>query len=299
MKTIERMETFLVLAECGSFTEAAKRLHCSQPTVSHHIQQLEEHFRAPLFRRAGKIVQLTEQGKIVLEYSKQVTRLIGKAAVKVQQSLRQQENILSVYVSSYISNYYLPEILPHYLQSFPEQLLEIYAHGYTELQLALLEERTNFAFLPIYPEDEQLYTQFDKFILFEDAFPLVIPADHPWTKRKQIYIRDLHQETILLPHSRYLSQHIESQLKRRNVKVRFLQMSNFNMMIQAIKVKLGIAFLPYPVIKAGLSSGELVAKQVSSLSIKRKNGLFVRKNTPLTEAERSFCREMKAYFSRS
>ncbi|MEE1131872.1 MAG: LysR family transcriptional regulator, partial [Caryophanon sp.] len=36
----DRYKTFMILAECKSFTETAKRLFCSQPTVSQHIQQL-------------------------------------------------------------------------------------------------------------------------------------------------------------------------------------------------------------------------------------------------------------------
>lgn len=221
MKTIERMESFLVLAECGSFTEAAKRLHCSQPTISHHILQLEEQFRAPLFQRKGRQVQLTEQGKIVLDYTRQVTRLLREAGEKVQQSLRRQESILSVYISQYIANYYLPDILSHYHKAFPEQLLEVYASCYTDLQRALLEGKTNVAFLPIYPEDEAVYSRFDAYELFEDELPLVIPAGHPWTERKLLYSRDLHQTTVLLPQSFYISEYIQTHLERFNVQVRF------------------------------------------------------------------------------
>ncbi|MED4602760.1 LysR family transcriptional regulator [Paenibacillus validus] len=297
MKTIERMESFLVLAECGSFTEAAKRLHCSQPTISHHILQLEEQFRAPLFQRKGRQVQLTEQGKIVLDYTRQVTRLLREAGEKVQQSLRRQESILSVYISQYIANYYLPDILSHYHKAFPEQLLEVYASCYTDLQRALLEGKTNVAFLPIYPEDEAVYSRFDAYELFEDELPLVIPAGHPWTERKLLYSRDLHQTTVLLPQSFYISEYIQTHLERFNVQVRFLQMSNFTVILQAIKAGLGIAFLPYPVIREEVRRGELAVSQVASIQIRRKNGFVIRKDARLTEAEESFCREMQQYFA--
>lgn len=50
----KKIETFLVLAQCRSFMETAKRLYCSQPTISNHIQQLEEQFQCKLFHRSGK-----------------------------------------------------------------------------------------------------------------------------------------------------------------------------------------------------------------------------------------------------
>jgi DNA-binding transcriptional LysR family regulator len=296
LKTLERLETFLVVAECGSYTEAAKRLYCSQPTISHHIQQLEEQFHADLFHRAGKQVRLTEQGEIVLDYAKRMTGLVREASIKVKQSLSRQERILSVYVSNYISGYYFPGILTHYHRSFPEQLLEIYTYCYDDLRRSLLDGKTNLAFLPIYPEDNQLHTQFDAFTLFEEELALVVPAGHPWTSRKILYMRDLQGETILLPQSRYMCQYIEDQLRRHGVTVRFLQMSNFGMIKESVKAGLGIAFLPGEVIKAEMDRGELAPVRVSSLAIKRKNGFVIRKQKQLTEEELTFCREVETYF---
>jgi hypothetical protein len=63
---LEKFVTFIVLVDCGSFTETAKKLYCSQPTISNHIQQLEELFDTTLFRRSGKNVYLTRQGEILL-----------------------------------------------------------------------------------------------------------------------------------------------------------------------------------------------------------------------------------------
>ncbi|WP_245980125.1 helix-turn-helix domain-containing protein [Peribacillus asahii] len=63
MNTLEKMESFIVLAECHSFTEAARRLYCSQPTISHHINKLEENFDSKLFHRSGRKVELTSKVK--------------------------------------------------------------------------------------------------------------------------------------------------------------------------------------------------------------------------------------------
>ncbi|OAB36002.1 LysR family transcriptional regulator [Paenibacillus glacialis] len=298
MKTIERMKTFLVLAECGSYVETAKRLYCSQPTISNHIQQLEKQFQASLFHRSDRKVQLTEQGFIVQEHIKQVISLLQDASTKVQHSLLQHEQILSIYISSYISECYLPDILARYHQSFPKQLLEIHTYCYEDLQRSLLVDgKAYFAFLPIYPEDDQLYAQYDATFLFEEELPLIVPADHPWARRKLLYTRDLHRETILIPQSKYICQYIKQQMQLNHIKVRYLQMSTFNMIKQSIKVGLGVSFLPYEVVKKELDTGELVALPISSLQIKRSNGLVIRKNTQLRAEEQTFCHEVQAYFS--
>lgn len=91
MKTIDRLESLKALAEYGSYTEAAKRLYCSQPTITHHIQQLEEQYQATLLHRSGKRIQLTEQGEIVLNMANQMFELLQESALKVKQSLHRQD----------------------------------------------------------------------------------------------------------------------------------------------------------------------------------------------------------------
>ncbi|NHN30579.1 LysR family transcriptional regulator [Paenibacillus sp. S3N08] len=289
------METFIVLAECSSFTETAKRLFCSQPTISNHIQHLEELFKTTLFLRTGKSVQLTKQGEVLLEYAKQMTFLVEEAAIKIKK-VSQQDSVLSVYVSNYIAGYFFSDILSHFHTEFPKQLLEIYTYCYDDLVRCLREGRTNVAFMPIYQEDEYIRSQYDITVLFEDDFPLILPIDHAWSSRKVLYCRDLHNETILLPQSPYLQQYITKQVEKQHVKVRFLQMSNFEMIKQAVKSKLGIAFLPYTTVINDIKHGGLQARSVSSLNLTRTNGFAVRKNTKLTPAETAFCQDVERYF---
>lgn len=60
MINIQRIGTFLSLAENLSFSEAAKQRHLSRPTVSHHIRTLEQELGVTLFERSGAGLRLTE-----------------------------------------------------------------------------------------------------------------------------------------------------------------------------------------------------------------------------------------------
>ncbi|OAS19903.1 LysR family transcriptional regulator [Paenibacillus oryzisoli] len=84
LKWLDKIEAFITLAECLSFTETAKRLYCSQPTITTQIQQLEEQFQATLFLRLGKKIELTKQGEVLLEYAKKMTCLVEEATVKIK-----------------------------------------------------------------------------------------------------------------------------------------------------------------------------------------------------------------------
>jgi LysR family transcriptional regulator, transcriptional activator of nhaA len=65
---------FKVIAEEGSVSRAAEKLRLGQPTLSAQLRQLEESLGVRLFERRHKKLILTEQGKVALEYSKNIFR---------------------------------------------------------------------------------------------------------------------------------------------------------------------------------------------------------------------------------
>ena len=63
---------FWVVAREGSLRAAAEQLRVSQPSISAQLGQLEEFFGHPLFRRSGRGMQLTDTGRLVLEYAEDI-----------------------------------------------------------------------------------------------------------------------------------------------------------------------------------------------------------------------------------
>ena len=63
---------FWTVAKEGSLRAAAERLHVSQPSISAQLNQLEEFLGHPLFRRSGRGLQLTDTGRLVLEYAEDI-----------------------------------------------------------------------------------------------------------------------------------------------------------------------------------------------------------------------------------
>ena len=72
---IRNLITFVRVAELSSFTKAAEVLGYSQSTVSFQIKQLETELGCLLFERINHTVSITERGKEVLGYAKEICRL--------------------------------------------------------------------------------------------------------------------------------------------------------------------------------------------------------------------------------
>lgn len=74
--TARQLEAFIAVADLSSFTEAAERLHLSQPSLSHLVRQLEDVLGVRLFERTTRRVRLTSAGREFLSVAERVlTRL--------------------------------------------------------------------------------------------------------------------------------------------------------------------------------------------------------------------------------
>ncbi|MBB1424131.1 LysR family transcriptional regulator [Pseudoalteromonas sp. SG43-7] len=83
--SLDRMRTFVRVAESGKFSKAAKELGIAQPSVTRHIAELEEELHSPLITRTTRSLTLTSEGKMfydkcvdILNLVENLTQTVGK-----------------------------------------------------------------------------------------------------------------------------------------------------------------------------------------------------------------------------
>ena len=74
-------KVFLVVAESGSFSAAARTLSMSQPTVGRQIAALESSLKLTLFERHGKELQLTQSGTLLFQHVKSMAEAASEFAL--------------------------------------------------------------------------------------------------------------------------------------------------------------------------------------------------------------------------
>jgi DNA-binding transcriptional LysR family regulator len=79
--TIVNLETLCWIARLGSFTAAAERLNTTQPAVSKRIKDLEEAVGVPLFHRQGRRMELTMQGRDLVQRAQPLLSRLDEVAV--------------------------------------------------------------------------------------------------------------------------------------------------------------------------------------------------------------------------
>lgn len=289
---LDKMKMFIVLAECLSFTETARRMFCSQPTISHQIQQLEEKYKTVLIQRKNRQIELTEQGEVFLQYSKKML-LLDK---QMLQEMHQVDSPLSVHVSHYIAEKFFTTILPLNLEGFEQQSFSIKSNCYESLKEKLLNEKTSFAIMPVYENDSEFQQAYKVDLLFEEELFLIMSCDHPLAGRKLVYARDLENQTLLLPENLYLQQLIKDKIDQKNLNVQYMQMTNFEIIKQAVVSNIGVSFLPLKIIESILNQGKIVATSIHGLCIKRQNAIVSNPQKMLSQREINFCQYVQNQF---
>jgi DNA-binding transcriptional LysR family regulator len=88
---IESLANFVVVADEGNITKAARKLHIAQPTLSRQLMSLEEEFGHELYERREGTVALTEEGRILYDYAK----VIGDAYSRAKSAMDCGESSLT------------------------------------------------------------------------------------------------------------------------------------------------------------------------------------------------------------
>lgn len=122
---LKQLEAFVKIADEGSFSKAARDLYLTQPTVSAHISSLEKELNSRLFIRNTKEVSLSESGKTLYGYAKQMMHLQERIEEEFALNEEKVDKCLVIAASTIPAQYLLPEILVAFSEKYPDQQFKL------------------------------------------------------------------------------------------------------------------------------------------------------------------------------
>jgi DNA-binding transcriptional LysR family regulator len=125
MDTNESLKRFVRVAELGSFTKAAESLSLPKASVSQAIQQLETRLQTQLFHRTTRTVQLTPDGQLFYEKSKDVLSEIEELETLFISDDSQIAGVIRVNMSHPMARHLVIPALPEFLERYPNLSIDI------------------------------------------------------------------------------------------------------------------------------------------------------------------------------
>ena len=120
---LDQLQTFISIADMGSFTKAAEEVHRTQSAVSMQMRRLEETIGKALFEKEGRTNRLTEDGEKLLAYARRLIRLNRETLAAFDDS--SLEGHIRIGTPDDYADRFLPEIMARFSRSNPRVELSV------------------------------------------------------------------------------------------------------------------------------------------------------------------------------
>lgn len=196
---LKQLEAFVQVSESGSFSKAAKELFLTQPTISAHISSLEKELNVRLFIRNTKEVSLSDDGKDLYRYAKQITDLEKAIEERFYMDSDDGKQFITIAASTIPAQYLLPKVLMCYRERYPKEQIKIMETDSSEVVTQVVDHMVDVGFTGTVLEKKHC-----KYIPFYKDELAVITPDTPeyrilkeqnrddidWIKRKPLILRE-------------------------------------------------------------------------------------------------------------
>ena len=196
---LKQLEAFVQVSESGSFSKAAKELFPTPPTISAHISSLEKELNVRLFIRNTKEVSLSDDGKDLYRYAKQITDLEKAIEERFYMDSDDGKHFITIAASTIPAQYLLPKVLMCYRERYPKEQIKIMETDSSEVVTQVVDHMVDVGFTGTVLEKKHC-----KYIPFYKDELAVITPDTPeyrilkeqnrddidWIKRKPLILRE-------------------------------------------------------------------------------------------------------------
>ncbi|ARJ39218.1 LysR family transcriptional regulator [Sporosarcina sp. P21c] len=263
---LKRLQYFVMVVQQSSFSEAAKKLHLSQPSLSKAIKNLECEVGFQLLERTTKRVQLTESGNVVYERALKILHEIDILQQEIKEVKWTGSGSVQIGVIESVKNW-LPSILHAYRQEFPSmhvKLIEVLDRG--DVERALRQYAVHVCLTNQYIKAPDIVT----IPLYQEQLAVVMHPEHRLASKDTITLADLEDEAFIVTSvGLQTSQDIFAAFAEEGVRMNICyEVERFETIVELIRENIGISMIPQKYFAHG-PDPTIVSKIIHSKTLTR------------------------------
>ena len=289
-----QLETFLAVAENRSFSRAAQKLHRTQPAVSQTIRKLESDIGEPLFDRSSRDANLTDAGRLLVDYAEKLLNLRSEAGSAITELRELHAGKLAIAANEFTSIYLLP-VLEKFRHQSPMIKVAVQRSLSSQIAQDILNHKVEMGMLSFTPDVPGLRC----IVVYKDELAFVMHPRHPLASAKEVHIRQLGAESFIAHNvpSQYRAKVLEAFRRHKAPLNMQVELPTIEAIKRFVAMGNGVALVPGICVEGELKRGELVHVPVRELKFERKLRLIYRKNSSLSHAARAFLKIVEAIAS--
>lgn len=281
---LRQLRLFIEVAKHKSITKAAENMHISQPALSKSLMALEDELGMTLIIRTNKTSDLTDAGKVVLEYALRMTVLVDEMKTTLIDMTNLSRGQINIGLPPFIGSLFFPRVMAKFHHAFPNIELNITEYGGARVVKSVEEGEFELG-VAVLPIDEQ---QFSVYPIVEEEMRLVVYKDHHLSDREQVELKELREEEFIFYHEEFaLNQIMRNHFIAAGFEPKILfKSSQWDLMTEMVAANLGITILPQSICNRAFNSDLKIIKLQDD--IMWRLAVITKKDRYISNAGRTF-----------
>lgn len=283
---LNHLSIFQAVANSGSVSAGAQRLHISQSAVSKQLREFEHTHDVLLFDRLPRGMRLTEAGKLLLGYANRLFAIESEAENALGGLQDRRHGRLSIGASRTIGAYLLPAVLAAYRQRYPGVEMTLHVENTREIESRLVAGEIDIGFAEGIVGSDQL----DYRVWAKDDLVLVTAPKDPVTRQAPIALQRVAELPLLMHEIGSGTREVtETAFAQRSIVLRpIMTLASTEAIKQTVATGVGVAILSSFAIRTELAARVLAAVPIKGLVIRRPLYMVRPRNSWASPAMQAF-----------
>ena len=242
--TVRQLRAFVAVAQLGSFSAAAVRLHLTQPALSMLVRALEEEVGVALFERTTRSVKLTDSGRDFLPLADKMLVDLHKAVAATRARAERARGRIVIAVTPTFASTLLPGVLTRYRAEHPDVLVVLRDDASpSEIRRLVQDGEADIGIGPLERGQRGLFVVD---VLMDDELMLACPEGHRLARHKSVPWCDLADvPMIAFASDNALQNLVETSMSAAGVRLRAqYEVASISTAAALVDAGLGVSVLP-------------------------------------------------------
>ena len=292
-QNLSQYRIFYAVAKAGNLSRAAKELYISQPAISKSISKLEDSLNTVLFTRNSRGVQLTDEGQVLFEHTRDAFEELAKGEQELKRIREFNMGHIRIGVSNTLCRFIMVKYLKGFIEQYPHIKITIESQPTTQTLSMLEQQRIDIGL--VVEQKSSRNMNFIPVMDIEDIF-VATPSYLENLRLREGAGTDVFQSgnLMLLDKNNITRHYIDDYMTCNEIIANnLLEVTTMDLLIEFARIGLGIGCVIKEFVKEDLDSGRLVQLKLDTPIHKRNVG-FLWQSSRTSKALDTFirfCRE--------
>ena len=291
-QNLSQYRIFYAVAKAGNISRAAKELYISQPAISKSISKLEDSLNTVLFTRNSRGVQLTDEGHVLFEHTRDAFEELAKGEQELKRIREFNMGHIRIGVSNTLCRFIMVKYLKGFIEQYPHIKITIESQPTTQTLSMLEQQRIDIGL--VVEQKSAKSMNFIPVMDIEDIF-VATPSYLENLKLREGADTDVFQSgnLMLLDKNNITRHYIDDYMAVNEIVANnLLEVTTMDLLIEFARIGLGIGCVIKEFVKEDLDSGRLAQLKLDTPIHKRTVG-FLWQSSRTSKALDTFIRFCK------